>query len=60
MRTYACRRHCEEQSDEAIQKRRKKTGLLRFARNDALTQARLGNARKLICCTYAMSILLVT
>jgi hypothetical protein len=27
-------RHCEEQSDEAIQLFRRQTGLLRYARND--------------------------
>jgi hypothetical protein len=27
-------RHCEERSDEAIQSRKRRTGLLRFARND--------------------------
>jgi hypothetical protein len=32
-------RHCEEQSDEAIQLPSKQTGLLRFARNDDIDPA---------------------
>ena len=34
-------RHCEERSDEAIQRARRGTGLLRFARNDGVGAAAL-------------------
>jgi hypothetical protein len=40
-------RHCEERSDEAIQKLSDPTGLLRFARNDELGQQPAKSARNL-------------
>ena len=42
-------RHCEEQSDEAIQKRALRSGLLRFARNDKSCRARTADALLFLC-----------
>jgi hypothetical protein len=37
-------RHCEEQSDEAIQSRAYGSGLLRFARNDGHSESEMSKA----------------
>ena len=43
----ALNRHCEERSDEAIQGRVRRPGLLRFARNDEVSASRLAGAQYL-------------
>ena len=53
MTTHSAGRHCEERSDEAIQKCRKGTGLLHFARSDGLRHRFLSEGSSSSSCNGA-------